>query len=106
MIEPPMYTSAKGITFIQSFEDCKLTAYQDSGGVWTVGWGATGKDIGPGTVWTQGEADAAFVIKLSGVEKVVNLDVAVPLSQDEFDALVDFVYNVGPTAFARSTLLT
>jgi lysozyme len=100
-----MTLSESGLNRIKSFEDCSLTAYQDSGGVWTIGWGYTGPGISEGVCWTQSLADAMLIQDVSGAVAEVNRCVTVPLSQGEFDALVSFVYNVGDGQFESSSML-
>lgn len=90
-----MKTSPTGIALIKSFESCRLAAYQDSGGVWTIGWGHT-KGVKQGDTCTQAQADAWFDQELPEYEGYVNQLVRVSLSQHEFDALVSFTYNIGP----------
>ncbi|WP_110915636.1 lysozyme [Enterobacter roggenkampii] len=93
-----MKVGPEGRALIQSFESCKLVAYPDpgTGGVpWTIGWGHTGPEVKPGLVWTQAQADAAFLSDLAVFERDVNSLVKVPLTQNQFDALVSFAYNVG-----------
>jgi lysozyme len=97
--------SENGIAFIKGFESCRLKAYRDSGGIWTVGFGSTGKDIGKETIWTQEQADDRFVKDLGVMETWVNKFVTVELTQNQFDALVDFTYNCGPGALQHSHLL-
>jgi lysozyme len=103
-------TSQRGIDLIHSFEQCKLTAYPDPGSSdghpWTIGWGSTGPGIAPGTVWTQEQADTRFAADLQkyerGVSEALN---GAPVTQNQFDALVSFAYNVGIGAMAGSTLM-
>lgn len=94
-----MRTSAEGIALLHHYESCRLAAYPDPGSVdghpWTIGWGHTGKEVKRGLVWTQAQADAAFVQDLAATEAGVQRLVKVPLSQGQFDALVSFAYNVG-----------
>lgn len=90
-----MKTSAAGKSFIEEFEECRLIAYQDGGGVWTIGKGHTGKHIGKGVCWSQELADATFEHDIAVVEAGVNSLVIVPLTQNQFDALVSFAFNVG-----------
>ena len=91
-----MKTSQKGIEFITSFEGCKLEAYQDSGGVWTIGYGHT-KDVQPGQVITKQQAQLYLIDDLANMEKYVYLyDKYYHFTQDQFDALVSFCYNCGP----------
>lgn len=100
-----MKISDAGLDLIKDFEGCKLTAYQDMVGVWTVGYGSTGSDICKGMTITQEEAEKRLRKHLEGVERAVMRLVCVPLTQGEFDALCSFVYNLGEGAFAKSTLL-
>ena len=99
--------SPEGIALIHSFESCKLTAYPDPGSVdgkpWTIGWGSTGPGIAKGVVWTQEQADARFAADLGRFEKAVAL-MAPVTTQNQFDALVSFAYNVGVPAFCKSTM--
>jgi lysozyme len=94
-----MKTSKAGIDLIKSFEGCKLTAYQDSGGIWTVGIGATfypnGSKVKQGDTITQQQADEMLEAMLPQFEKKVLARVARPLKQNEFDAAVSFCYNAG-----------
>lgn len=104
-----MKTSQAGIDLIHSFESLRLKAYPDAGSKdgkpWTNGWGSTGADIGPGTVWTKEQADARFAKDLARFEIGVSKAVSVDLKQYQFDALVSFAYNVGLANFLSSTLL-
>lgn len=90
-----MRISQTGIALIQHFESCKLEAYQDSGGVWTIGWGHTGADVRRGLRWTQLQADQALEDDLLRFERDVSSLVKVVLRQYEFDALVSFSFNCG-----------
>ena len=100
-----MKISDAGIDLIKEFEGCKLAAYQDSVGVWTVGFGATGGDVCQGLTITQDDAEKRLRKHLEGVERAIGRLVSVPLTQGEFDALCSFVYNLGEGALAKSTLL-
>ncbi len=92
---------------IKRFEGCKLTAYPDpgtGGDPWTIGYGHT-KDVRPGLSITQAQADAYLVKDAQWAADAVNEKVTVDLSQNQFDALVCFVFNIGGTNFGKSTLL-
>lgn len=92
------------INLIKEFESLRLEAYPDFGGVWTIGWGTT-KGVRPGMKITKEEADVLFLRDLKMFENSVNNLVEVEINQHQFDALVSFVYNVGTSKFASSTLL-
>jgi len=93
-----------GQTLTEQFEGCSLTAYQDSGGVWTLGYGHTA-GVAQGMTCTQAQAEAWLTQDIQWAVAVVNNLVTVQLTQGEFDALVDFVFNVGSGNFASSTML-
>lgn len=94
-----MTTSQAGIDLIRSFEGCRLTAYQDSAGIWTIGIGATfypgGDKVKKGDTITQQQADDMLRDMLPEFEKKVLARVKRPLKQNEFDAAVSFCYNAG-----------
>ncbi len=90
-----MKISQAGINLIKKYEGCRLQSYLCPANVWTIGYGHTGKDVYPGKVITQAEADRLLLADLSGFEAAVNNDVVLPLSQSQFDALVSFTYNCG-----------
>jgi GH24 family phage-related lysozyme (muramidase) len=83
-----------------------VEAYPDpgtGGDPWTIGWGATGEGIGPGTVWTQAQCDARLEQDLARFAQAVDAAIGdAPTTQAQFDALVSFHYNTG--AIARATL--
>ena len=99
-----MKYSRTGLLLTQSFEACRLTAYQDSAGVWTIGYGHT-SGVQPGDTCSPYQASAWLELDVREAEAAINNLVKVPLSQEEFDALVDFVFNEGTGHFASSTLL-
>jgi GH24 family phage-related lysozyme (muramidase) len=106
---------AAGLKLIHEFEACekhrsdgKFEAYPDPGSgdghPWTIGWGSTGPDIKPGTIWTQAQCDARFA---TDIQRYAN-DVAkaigdAPTTARQFDALVSFHYNTGAIATATLT---
>lgn len=99
-----------GLRLIKHFESLKLTAYQDSIGVWTIGWGHTGLTHRDGTVYegrtiTEEEAEGLLRHDVSLFEKAVNRSVRVELNPDQFSALVSFTFNLGERNLKRSTLL-
>jgi len=94
-----------GIDLIKQFEGCKLKAYQDIVGVWTVGYGATGADVTEGLEITQEEADKRLLADIEQFERGVSRVVKVPLTDNQLAALVSFTYNLGIGSLWRSTLL-
>lgn len=94
-----MKTSQTGIDLIKSFEGCKLTAYKCSAGVNTIGFGNTyyknGNKVKIGDKITQDEANKLFLDLLPKYEKTVLDAIKVPLTQNQFDALVSFCWNCG-----------
>lgn len=91
------------ITKIKKFEGLSLKSYKDSAGVWTIGYGHT-RGVKPGQVITEKQAESLLRGDLLGSEKYVN-GLGLSFSQGQFDALVDFVYNLGTGSLGRSTLL-
>lgn len=99
-----MKTSQRGIELIKSFEGCKLSAYQDSVGIWTIGYGHTA-GVKKGDKITQAQADKMLADDLVIYEQGVQSMVKRTMTQGQFDALVSFSFNVGLGALGRSTLL-
>lgn len=100
-----MSLSQNGLDLIKGFEGLRLNAYQDSAGVWTIGYGHTGPDVRPGMSITQAQAEQLLRQDVARFEQAVRDNVRVPLTQNQFDALVSFTYNVGEGALQDSTLL-
>jgi lysozyme len=99
-----MNMSPKGSAILSVREGERLKAYVDTVGVLTIGVGHTGPDVKPGMTITREQSQALLKKDLEWAEAAVN-KVRVPLNQNQFDALVSFVFNIGATAFAKSTLL-
>jgi len=101
-------TSDKGKDIIKEFEGFRAIAYLCQAGVWTVGYGTTriqGTPVSESTKITTQEAEMFLEQDLKVFEDAVNQKVTIELTQNEFDALVSFVYNVGVGNFSKSTLL-
>jgi lysozyme len=96
--------SEEGISLIKKFEGCELRSYQDAVDVWTVGYGHT-KDVKPGQMITKEEAEEMLIEELTEYCSYVETAVEVPLHQNQFDALVSWTYNLGPTNLNSSTML-
>ena len=112
-----MNVDDKGIQLIKSFEGCKLEAYQDAVGIWTIGYGHTGpfeltlhgvneyfSGVVSGIRITQEEAESILKQDLDKFEKGIIPLIHVPLTQNQFNALVSFSFNVGINAFKNSTM--
>lgn len=98
-------TSQSGQSLIKHYEGCRLTAYQDLVGIWTIGYGDT-ENVQAGMVITQEEAESRLARRLAKeFEPAVRKVIAAPIEQCEFDAMVSLAYNVGVTAFSKSTLV-
>lgn len=100
-----MKTSNEGLDFIKGVEGVEYKAYQDTGGVWTIGVGHTGPDVFEGQIADKAQVMQWLADDVVEAEDAVNRLVKVPLSQSQFDALVSFVFNLGEGQFSRSTLL-
>ena len=98
-----MKSSELLINKIIEFEGCKLTAYKCPAGVWTIGVGHT-KGVKQGQTITKAQAMTLLKGDLLPCENYVN-NLGVCKTQGEFDALVDFTFNLGTAALGRSTLL-
>jgi len=96
--------SDQGREFIKSWEGCRLKAYDDGVGVWTIGYGHT-KGVKYGDECTQEQADAWFDEEIEQFGNQVNALVIPDVPQHQFDALVSLAYNIGVGAFSKSTLL-
>lgn len=91
-----MKTSKTGLDLIKTFEGCRLKAYKCPADVWTIGYGHTGSDVKQGMVITQAEADRLLQQDLERFEKnVMKFNNKYHWTQNEFDALVSFAFNIG-----------
>lgn len=96
--------AAPGLTIIKIFEALRLRAYLCPAGIPTIGWGHT-RGVKMGDTCTYLQAEQWLREDCRDAERAVNARVKVPLTQNQFDALVSFVFNVGGGAFASSTML-
>tara|TARA_R110000823_G_scaffold106329_1_gene224854 strand:- start:1449 stop:1892 length:444 start_codon:yes stop_codon:yes gene_type:complete len=99
-----MHISAEGMALIKKFEGCELDSYRCSADVSTIGYGHT-KGVSDGDSCTQEEADQMLTEDLEEFEGYVKKLVTVDLKQNEFDALVAWTFNLGPTNLKSSTML-
>ena len=100
-----MKISQEGIALIKKFEGCELEAYKCAAGVWTIGYGST-KGVKEGDTISEEDADNLLLEEMHEYEGYINDMVTVDLKQNEFDALVSWVFNLGPSNLSSSTLLS
>lgn len=98
-----MKTSREGIALIKHFEGFEPKAYQCSAGVWTVGFGFT-DGVKQGDTITLECAERRLAFELVDYEQAVASLITWPITQNQFDALVSFAFNLGEGALKRSTL--
>ena len=104
-----MITNEDGLKLIKSFEGWRSRPYKDSTGIPTIGWGSTYDVHGyPVTMEHRPiDQDHGTVLQRQGLSHArwaISKLITVPLSQDQFSALVSFTYNVGSGNLQRSTL--
>ena len=99
-----MQIGSKGLDLIKHFEGCELQAYKCPAGVWTIGYGHI-KGVSEGMTITQDEAEQMLIDEMAEYEGYVNKLVTVELNQNQFDAMVSWVYNLGGGNLSASTLL-
>jgi len=97
--------SQYGLDITESFEGLRLNAYKDVAGVVTIGYGHTGSDVSMGWTITPEQAQTLLQSDIAASAACVNSAVTPSINQNQFDALVDFTFNVGRGSFLRSTLL-
>ncbi|MFG0419755.1 lysozyme [Pseudomonas sp. zjy_8] len=98
-----MHTSQRGLSLIKSFEGLRLQAYQDSVGIWTIGYGTT-RGVKPGMSITKEQAERMLLNDVQRFEPEVQRLIKAPLSQNQWDALMSFIYNLGAANLESSTL--
>lgn len=91
------------IDIVKSFEGCKLVAYQDVRGIWTIGYGHT-KGVYPGMTCTQAQADAWLIADLQEASSELLQVSPGPFAPGAQDALISFVFNLGIGDYRSSTL--
>jgi lysozyme len=96
--------SDAGLALTKSFEGSSLTAYQDVAGIWTIGYGHTGPSLLEGMKISQADADALLRADLAEAVRCVRNAITEPITQGQFDAMVDFCFNVGRGNFLQSSL--
>jgi len=96
--------NSAGMALIEHFEGCRLDAYQDQGGVWTIGYGHT-HSVCDGDSITQDQAEAFLVQDLTNAEQQVDDAIKSNVNDNQFAALVSLAFNIGIGNLGRSTLL-
>jgi lysozyme len=99
-----MKISQEGLSLIKKFEGFESEAYKCPANVWTIGYGHT-KGVKEGDEWSESHASHMLEVELGEYEGYINKHVTAPLNQNQFDSLVCWVYNLGPTNLKNSTLL-
>lgn len=104
-----MKTSDIGLAALKSREGERLTAYQDSVGIWTISVGVTTASglitVTPGLTVTGAQSDALFKKAAVKYENYVNSAITAPMKQEQFDAFMSICYNIGPNGFKNSTFV-
>lgn len=100
-----MQYSKSGLQLTERFEGVRLSAYQDTAGVWTIGYGHT-HGVKQGDTCTIEQAEQWLIEDTTWAVSVVNALVKVTLTQPIFDSLVDFTFNLGSGNFQHSQLLS
>jgi len=101
-------TSDLALSKIKQWEGLRLNSYQDSGGVWTIGYGHTSDavfKVAAGQAITEAKALELLRLDLKEAEEAIDRAVKVPLNDNQFGALVSFAFNVGNRSFLKSPLL-
>src|SRR4051812_32665235 len=104
-----MIQSLDGLEFLKLRESCKLKAYKDEAGVWSIGYGTTiyfpsSFRVAAGDVINQQKADTLLSVECDGIARKIRDLLNINLEQCQYDALISFIYNVGMEAFKGSTL--
>lgn len=100
-----MKLSPAGLQALSLREGRRLNAYLDSRGIPTIGVGHTGPEVRMGLIWSNTQVDEALAADVGWAEDEVNRMVTVPMTQNQFDALVSFVFNIGKSGFDHSSAL-
>jgi lysozyme len=93
------------VELIKGFEGCRLMAYQDEGGVWTVGYGCTGPNITYGTFWTLEQAEAELKRRVERLQMQIGSVLETEPTPNELAAMTSLAFNIGLAAFKKSSVL-
>ena len=97
-----MKISNSGLSLIKRYEGCRLKAYKDSVGVWTIGWGNT-SHAKAGMAITQQQAESFLKDDIKPIETLLN-GMGINYTQNQFDALTSWIFNLGQGNFKSSTM--
>lgn len=97
--------NAAGIALLKEFEGCKLSAYIDLGGVWTIGYGHTGPGVRAGLVWTKERANEQLAADIAERVPAVLAACKIAPNENQLAAMTCLAYNIGLGAFKKSTVL-
>ena len=100
-----MDISPQGLDLLIQREGKRNDAYRDSVGVWTIGVGHTGPEVHEGLHWTDVQIEEALTKDLERFEDALNNALAVTVTQNQFDALTSWLFNVGTDWAAQATLM-
>ncbi len=98
-----MHLDTDGINKLIAREGFKTKAYKDTKGIWTIGVGHTGPEVTSTLQWSSDQVMIAFRHDVGWAEDAVN-EINTSLTQNQFNALVSLVFNIGATAFRKSTM--
>lgn len=101
---PGLELSDDGLDHIKQWEALRTHAYLDSVGVWTIGYGHT-RTARKGMTISEAKAEQLLERDVAWAEAAVSKYVNVPITQNQYDALVSLCFNIGATAFRKSTLV-
>lgn len=100
----PPHTFQKPIDLIKEFEGFRSDAYQDVGGIWTIGYGHT-KGVIPGQWMDEGAVTELLEQEINHIVSIISPLITAPLNENQRTALISLVYNISISAFSKSTLL-
>ena len=104
-----MMVNQATIDLIKRWEGCKLKAYKDVAGVWTVGYGLTSRagfiEVGPETTLTQDEADWYLEQVVNDFASKIAPMITAPINENQFGAFASLAYNIGVGGFGKSSAL-
>lgn len=103
MLMKKMTTSRKGLQLIKDFEGLRLESYKCPAGIWTIGYGHT-KGVKPNVVIDKSRADDLLIEDIGPIERELN-KLGINFRQEQFDALVSWIFNLGLSNFRHSTML-